>query len=88
MNSTSNPSCQRHSDIVISIHHPLHCVGFFTIVLSVGGAGSTHPTHRPATIGIQDSRNYRCIEVPQKWMVYNGKPLLKWDDLGGKPTIL
>ena len=20
-----------------------------------------------------------------KWMVYNGKPLLKWDDLGGKP---
>ena len=22
-----------------------------------------------------------------KWIVYNGKPLLKWDDLGGKPTI-
>ena len=27
--------------------------------------------------------------VTPKWMVYNGKrkTLLKWDDLGGKPTI-
>ena len=26
------------------------------------------------------------VNLP-KWMVYNGKPLLKWDDLGGFPII-
>ena len=27
------------------------------------------------------------IGVPQKWMVYDGKPYEQMDDLGGKPTI-
>jgi len=30
----------------------------------------------------------KMVGKPPKWMVYNyGKPYLKWDDLGGKPTI-
>ena len=29
----------------------------------------------------------KIVGFPPKWMVYIGKPLLKWDDLGGTPII-